>query len=248
MSLKLVVETLEGLAEPIAALYTKGEDGKYTLGVEGVPDVTNLTKALKSERDLREKADREAKRLAAQYEGLDADEARKLLAQFEGSEEAKLIKDGKLDQVVAKKMERQTADFNKKLKAAEDAAKAAADRVARVNQRIADGIARDAAVKAGIHQYAVDDFVLTLRAEGWTLDDKDELILLDSDNQPVLGKDGKTRLTVMEAAESKRETRPHWFPATASGGGAKPTSGPMRKDISNLSPVERMNIARQARN
>lgn len=223
MSLKLVVDSLDGLEEPIAKLYAKGDDGKFRLGVDDVPDVTNLTKALKSERELRERAEKAEKALKTQYDGIDAEEARKLFAQFEGSEEAKLIKEGKIDQVVSKKIERQTAEFNKKLKAAEDKSNAAMERVARVNQRILDSAAREAAVKAGIHQYAVDDFVLALRAEGWTLDDKDEPVLLDSDGQPVLGKDGKTRLTVTEAAESKRDARPHWYSSNASGSGARPS-------------------------
>ena len=50
-------------------------------------------------------------------------------------------------------------------------------------------------------------------------------MLLDVDGAPVLGKDGKTPLTVMEAAESKRETRPHWFPAQSSGSGSKQSYG-----------------------
>jgi hypothetical protein len=37
MALAYTVESLDGLDEGIAALYTQGEDGKYTLGVEGLP-------------------------------------------------------------------------------------------------------------------------------------------------------------------------------------------------------------------
>lgn len=225
MALKLVVPSTEGLSAEVAALYSKQDDGTFRLGVDDVPDVTNLQKALKSEREMRETAQREAKRLEKQFEGLDVEELRGLAKQLEGSEEAKLFKEGKLDQVVAKRMERREAEIAKIVKKAEEEKAAAVARSKRQDQRIADGIARDAAIKAGIHQHAVDDFVLAVRYEGWTLNDDDELVLLDKDGSPVLGKDGKTRLTIQETAESKRDTRPHWFPASASGSGAKPGFG-----------------------
>ena len=36
MGLKYIIESTDGLEEPIAKLYTKGDDGKFRLGVEGV--------------------------------------------------------------------------------------------------------------------------------------------------------------------------------------------------------------------
>lgn len=38
MALAYTVDTLDGLDESIAALYTEGEDGKFTLGVDGLPE------------------------------------------------------------------------------------------------------------------------------------------------------------------------------------------------------------------
>ena len=42
MALKYMVDTVDGLEEPIAKLYTKGEDGKFRLGVEGVEPEENV--------------------------------------------------------------------------------------------------------------------------------------------------------------------------------------------------------------
>ena len=64
MALKMTLDSLEGLSKEMAALYTKGDDGKYTLGVEGLPsnDTTALKKALEAERaekaSLKEKWDK----------------------------------------------------------------------------------------------------------------------------------------------------------------------------------------------
>lgn len=38
MALKYAIETLDGLDESVAALYTESEGGGYTLGVEGLPE------------------------------------------------------------------------------------------------------------------------------------------------------------------------------------------------------------------
>lgn len=241
MSLQLIVETLDGLAEPIAALYTKGDDGKFKLGVDGVPDVTNLKKALQAERDARSAAERTAK----DFEGLDASEVRNMLKQMEGNEEAQLLKAGKIDDVIARRTQKLVQENERKLKEALDKATAEATRAQRWITRVLDNAVREAAAKAGLHPQAIDDALLHARAM-FSLDDNGNAVQLGEDGKPVLGKDGKTPFTPSEWLESMRETKPHWFPATASGSGTRGSSGPARKDLSNLSPVERMNIARQA--
>ena len=53
MALKRKIDTLDGLKPDVAALYTKGEDGKFTLDVEGVEpveDVSGLKSALAKEK------------------------------------------------------------------------------------------------------------------------------------------------------------------------------------------------------
>ena len=53
MGLKRKIDTIDGLKPDVAALYTKGEDGKFTLDVEGiepVEDVSGLKSALAKEK------------------------------------------------------------------------------------------------------------------------------------------------------------------------------------------------------
>lgn len=53
MALKRKIDTIDGLKPDVAALYTKGEDGKFTLDVEGiepVEDVSGLKSALAKEK------------------------------------------------------------------------------------------------------------------------------------------------------------------------------------------------------
>jgi ribosomal protein L22 len=240
MSLQLIVDTLEGLAEPVAALYAKGEDGKFKLGVDGVPDVTNLQKALRAERDARAAADR----IAKDFEGLDATEVRNMLKQMEGNEEAQLLKAGKIDDVIARRTQKLVQENERKLKEAMDKVSAESSRAQKLIAKVLDGAVTAAASKAGLHPQAIDDAMLHARAI-FSLDDGGNAVQMGEDGKPVLGKDGKTPFTPAEWLESMREQKPHWFPATANGGGARNSSGTPRQDLSKLSPVERMNIARQ---
>lgn len=74
MSLKLEIESTEGLDESIAKLYTKQDSGKFRLEVEGVEDVTGLKN--KNTQLLGELSDlKKAKK--------DADDAAELLRQAE---------------------------------------------------------------------------------------------------------------------------------------------------------------------
>jgi hypothetical protein len=240
MPLQLIVESLEGLDEHVAALYSKGDDGKYKLGVDGVPDVTNLQKALRAEREARAAAERTAK----DFDGLDAKEIREMLKQMEGNEEAQLLKAGKIDDVITRRTQKLVQENERKLKEAMDKVAAESARTQRLIAKVLDGSVTTAASKAGLHPQAIDDAMRNAR-EIFSLDENGNAVQLGEDGKPVLGKDGKTPFTPGEWLESMRESKSHWFPATASGGGARSSGGQIRQDLSKLSPVERMNMARQ---
>jgi DNA repair exonuclease SbcCD ATPase subunit len=87
MALKAILDTLDGLSEHIAALYKKGEDGKFHLDLEGGDDNNDLerVRAKKAEAEKhRKEAEKKAKDLAdklaemeAQLEELRTGESRK---------------------------------------------------------------------------------------------------------------------------------------------------------------------------
>ncbi|MDM3628264.1 hypothetical protein O9403_18930, partial [Proteus mirabilis] len=59
------------------------------------------------------------------FEGIDPDTVKGMLKRFENDEEAKLIADGKIDEVLNKRTERLRGDFDKKLKEASSKAEKA---------------------------------------------------------------------------------------------------------------------------
>lgn len=214
MPLKLSVESLEGLDEPLKALYAKQADGKFRLSVDGLEDTSGLKNALSSERSAREALEKKLK----EYDGIDVTEVHEMLKHFQSNEEAKLVKEGKIDAVIEKRMEKLRLDLERKLKAAEDAAKAAGDRASRWTQRVLDNHVREAAMKAQLHPNAIDDALFRAR-QSFKLNDEGAAVQ-EKDGAVVLGKDGKTPYSVSEWLDTMRESAPHWWPASGNGGGA----------------------------
>lgn len=179
------------------------------------------------------------------FNGIDPEAVRTILQRFADDEEQGLIKAGKIDEVLAKRTERMNADWQKKLKAAEDNGaklKARADKLA---ERATNEAIIKAAAKAGALPEAVEDIVLRAKGAGFTIDDDGNVIAKNGDDV-VLGKDGKTPLTPEEWAATLRESAPHLWPR-AQGSGAN-GSTPVVKggvDLSKLSPEARMTHVRQ---
>jgi hypothetical protein len=218
--LALVIEKAdyEKLGKEVQKLYEE-KDGKYHLDVDGVEDVSGLKSALVKERDAAKAAVAALKELKAQWEGLDPVEIRKLMEKLGGDEEATLLKAGKLDEVVAKKTEKQRQAHEKAIQTAEAKVKAAEVRAAKFSQRVLDNHIRAAAGKAGVHANAVDDALFRARTI-FVLSEDGEAVQLDKDGHTVFGKDGKTPFSPGEWLEGMKESAPHWYPAGAGGGGA----------------------------
>lgn len=68
MALKAILDTLEGVPEILAKEYTKGEDGKFVLAVEGGEDVGALKRAKDHEKSARQAAEKSFKELQALHE------------------------------------------------------------------------------------------------------------------------------------------------------------------------------------
>lgn len=255
MALAQTVDTLDKLPESQRGWYAEA-DGKFVLDLNKVEieDTGGLKTALAKERQAAKEA-KEAAKVAVQeamkaFEGIDPVKTRALLAKFDNEEEAALIAAGKVDDVIAKRMAKREADFQKQLEAARGEAEGAKKVASTFQSRVLDNHIRAAAAKAGIHAFAIEDALLRARAM-FSLDDKGEAVQMGSDGSPVLGKDGKTPFTPTEWLESMKETAPHWFPTTGSGGGAGGSGGAgaggktiRREAFDALPPAERAKVVK----
>lgn len=246
-ALSLTVDDISTVPEAQRSFYVE-KDGKHHLDVTGIEDTSGLKSALQKEREAAKEARQRQKELEQRYEGIDPDKVKAMMAKFETDDEAKLIAAGKLDEVVAKRTEKLRVELQKQVDAARNETKAAIERSGKFSQRVLDNHIRAAATKAGLHAHAVEDALFRAR-NMFSLDDAGEAVQLDSEGRPVLGKDGKTPFTPVEWLESMKETAPHWFPASGSGGGAGGGSRDAggvktinREKFNQLNPVEKAKI------
>lgn len=156
------------------------------------------------------------------FDGIDPEAVRSILQRFSDDEEAQLIAGGKIDEVLNKRTERMKSSYDKDLQAAKDEAQRHASRTEKFASRVMKGEVIGAATEAGVHKFAMEDAMLAASRD----------FELDDDGNPVakegrFGKDGKP-LTLKEWFAEMKDTRPHWFPATANGGGAGQPGGDIR--------------------
>jgi len=243
-ALSLVTDSLDAVPEAQRSLYVE-RDGKFHLDVTGLEDTKGLKSALESERKAAREAEAARKALEKQYEGMDPVKFKEIMARFENDEEGKLIAAGKISEVVDKRMARQRAELERQVEAEKANTAAAIQRAEAHIQRVLDNEIR--AASGELHKFAVDDALL-LGRQIFKLDDKGNAVQFDSDGRVVLGKDGKTPFGPKEWLEDMKKTKPHWFPASGSGGGAGGQGAPYGgRDLSHLPPTERMTAARAAK-
>ena len=184
---------------------------------------------LKSKRDELLEAQRKMKDQLKQFEGIDPERARKLESQLAENEEARLIADGKLDEVLNKRTERMREEYDRKLQEASqtaDQSKAFADKF---RGRVMRDEIRTAAAEVGLVDSAVEDAVY--RAGGlFEVNDEGNVVPREDAGFDENGKP----LTPQAWLESMREKAPHWFPvpegSQSRGGGGSPGAPRAWKD------------------
>lgn len=245
MALALTVDSIEELDESIKSFYTKTDDGKFRLDLDGYEDPKGLKSALEKERAAARDAAKMLKDFQKKYEGIDPDKVKGLLSKLENDEEAKLLADGKIDEVVNRRIEKQRADLEKQVKDALIRAEQAELRAKNFEQRVLDNAIRFAASKAGLHPHAIEDALFRARTM-FKLNENGDAVMYDGDEVKP-GKDGKSPYSPSEWLDEMKEKAPHWYPAMNSGGGGGGNDGTSgsKVDLSKLPPRERLQKARE---
>lgn len=174
---------------------------------------------LKAKRDELLEAQKRMKEQLRQYEGIDPERARKLEEQIAKSEEAQLIAEGKLDEVLNQRTERMRTEFERRLQEASQAAEQAKSFAERFRGRVLSDEIRAAAAKVGMVDAAAQD--ASLRAQA--LFEVNDEGLVVAKEEAGLDADGKP-LTVQSWLESMKDSAPHWF-LQPKGSGAPGNSG-----------------------
>lgn len=162
---------------------------------------------LKTKRDELLANERKLKDSLKQYEGIDPERARKLEDQIAQSEEARLIADGKMDEVINQRTERMRTEYDRKLQEATQTAEQAKTFAEKFRGRVLSDEIRGAASKLGLIDSAAQDAFL--RAQSlFEVDDEGNVVARESAGYDTTGKP----LTPETWLESMRDQAPHWFP------------------------------------
>lgn len=193
--------------------YTQAELDEHIAGLKA-----KNAELLGNQKKLKQSVNEANERLQ-QFDGIDPEAVQAILKRFSDDEEAKLIAEGKVDEVLNKRTERmqqahekEIAKLNKQLEQAQERAAKFTDRV------LADEI-RAAGSETGIHKAAFEDAIY--RAKGaFEVNEDGDIVAKEG----VLDSSGKP-LTPKAWFEDMKEKAPHWFPAPQGGGLGNGTGG-----------------------
>lgn len=240
-SLKAVVEDIHTVPVALREFYTE-QDGKFALAVDGLVPKTKLDEfrsnniALVQERDA----------LRQKFDGIDPEKARALLAKAQAEQDKKLIDAGKVEELLAQRVEAMRKDFETQLNGETDKSQKLQSQLETL---LIDGEILDAAAKAGIRPSAIEDVLLRGRAMFRLVDGK---AVPMSHDEVVYGKQGEP-MSMAEWLAGLALSAPHLFEPNRGGGAMGGTFGPAREAkrieagdvqgfIQNLSDIARHNI------
>lgn len=197
--------------------------------------VAEATNGLKSNRDtiLAEKKALEDKykEVTTQFEGVDPKMVKSLFERIKNDEETKLISEGKIDEVLARRTDGMKKDYDARLTASEQRAAnfEASEKTlkTKTNDLVIEGLIRQAAIETGILPAAFEDAIYRAK-KIFSLDDNFSPVAKDANGAPILGKDAKTQISAKEWLETMKDKAPHWFPGSngaGAGGGVKNANG-----------------------
>jgi hypothetical protein len=121
MPLEATVQTLEGLSEEVAALYSQKDDGTYQLAIldsyvpaDKVEDTGGLKSALRKERETVSALTGKLKGIEERFAGIDLDEFNELRQKQREAEEAEAMRKGEWDSLKAQMRDAHTEQLGKK--------------------------------------------------------------------------------------------------------------------------------------
>lgn len=224
MSLKAIVETLEGIPEALHPFYTKSEDGAHFVldaDVETHPAVKGLKNSLTNAREER----RVAKEAVAKFDGIDLDKYKLMEENERKIQEGKLLSENKIEELVTLRINAFKSSVDGEIKKHIEEKLVLQQQMDRL---VIDNAVQTAAAKHGVRKAAMDDILYRARA---VFKARDGVAVAYKDDAPVYSKDGTSMLGIDEWMSSLPANAPHLFEESkgsgAPGGSAKaPVAGP----------------------
>lgn len=227
MALKAVLTSLDGLEATIAALYKKGEDGKFYLEADGLVDKAKLDTFRQNNIDLQNQINKLTEEMA-KFSGIDPDKYKAAMAAIESDQEKKLMKEGKLDEVIQMRTEKMRQTYEEQLKAKDSAIQKAVDEAKKASGE-RDTYIVDAELRKAVDnpdfgfQSGVADLLKDQVLKEFAYKDG-KVIRVKSDGSPVFGSKGD-HATISEFLQDIVKDRPYLVKASTGGGARNNGSG-----------------------
>ena len=154
----------------------------------------------------------------AKFDGIDPEQVRAILKNFADGEEARLIAEGKIDEVLAKRTDKLKGEHQKQLQGRDEQIGTLSARVRRLSDLAVGGALVAAAGAKGALPESMEA-VKALAKGVFVTDDEGNVVALDGDGDVVFGKDGKSPLQIDEWMDGLKERMPNLF-AQPKGAGA----------------------------
>jgi len=182
------------------------------------------------------------------FEGIDLESMTKMMEQFENNEEAQLLANGKFDDVMNRRTEKMRLNFENKIEELTNQNTELQNERSglqnKYNDAVVNNYLRAAAEQANVLPSAIDDVLA--RAKGtFSVLDNGDLEARDSDGN--LRTVGNKQLTPELFVDSLKETAPHYWPASQSGGANGGAGGGGKQVNPFIKGSKDYNITEQAR-
>ena len=182
------------------------------------------------------------------FDGIDPENIKNMMQVLESNEEAKLLADGKLDEVLNKRTEKMRISFEQKLNDIAEESQTTKKENEHLKDQYNDLVInteiRKQAEKSGVIPAAIDDVIS--RAGGvFSLDKDGNIESRNSDGDLVTIK--KKPLTPELFIEKLKENAPHFWPASKGAGATGGTSNGMTSGANPWMPGKNFSLTEQSR-
>ncbi len=193
---------------------------------------------------------KETQALSKQWEGFDVEKVQTLMKRMEQDEELKLLADGKVDEVVNRRIELRERDWTGRYGALEtklnEYENTIKQKEERLRQLTIDSRVTQAFQTLGYEPTAMEEMVTKARSV-FIMDDEGNVIPRDNHGNIIYGKDAKTPISVTQWLESLADSKP-WLRGPNKGTGATQNRGMNKSvDTSKMSSAQRIAEGLRAR-
>jgi len=227
MALKYKITKLEEVNENVRGLYKAEGDG-FVLDAEGVVPKERLDEFRTNNINLQQQLEK--------LKDIDPVKYRELVDLQRQVEEGKLLKEGKIEEVVASRV----GAMKTALEGERDTYKTRAEAAeSQLSVLLIDSTIRTEALKLGVVTTALDDVVLRARTVYHMKDGA--AVPHDDKGQVIYGKDGKSPMAMADWLTGLKKTAPHLF-ASSQGGGAAGGHRVGGVDMSKATPQQKITM------